>query len=110
MVAHVAINQAELISKEEIRKMPRPKNFYDVVGITTDQQSGKKVQAYLGRFTSRKKADEEIRKAKIITVANKADAEFVVNIKINYMALGRSPPSTARLPVVRDDSGKLRFA
>jgi hypothetical protein len=86
-----------LISKEEVRKMPRPKNFYDVVCITTDQQSGEKDQTYLGRFTSRKKADEEIRKAKIITVANKADAEFVINVSINYMALGRSPPTMARL-------------
>jgi hypothetical protein len=54
----------------------------------------------LGRFTSRKKADEEIRKAKIITVANKADAEFVINISINYMGLGRSRPTTARLRFV----------
>ena len=38
------------------------KNFYDVVCITTDQQSGKKEQTYLGCFTSRKKADEEIRR------------------------------------------------
>ena len=89
--------------------MAKPKNFYDVVCTTTDQQSGKKDQSYLGRFTSRKKADEEIRKAKIITVANKADAEFVINVSINYMALGRSPPSTARLRFVRTDSGKLQL-
>ena len=80
--------------------MGKPKNFYDIVCITTDQQSGKKDQTYLGRFTSRKKADEEIKQAKMITVANKADAEFVINVSINYMALGRSPPSTARLRFV----------
>ena len=89
--------------------MGKPKNFYDIVGITTDQQSGKKDQTYLGRFTSRKKADEEIRKTKIIAVANKADAEFVINVRINYVAQGRSRPSTARLPFARDDLGKLRF-
>ena len=89
--------------------MGKPKNFYDIVGITTDQQSGEKDQTNLGCFTSRKKADEEIRKTKIIAVANKADAEFVINVRINYVALGRSRPSTARLPFARDDSGKLRF-
>ena len=89
--------------------MGRPKNFYDIVCITTDQQSGEKGETYLGCFTSRRKADEEIRKTKIITVTNKADAEFVINVRINYMALGRLPPSTARLPFARDDSGKLRF-
>jgi hypothetical protein len=71
--------------------MAKPKNFYDVVCITTDEQ-GKKDQTHLGRFTSRKKADEEIRRAKRITVTNKADAEFVINIRLNYMALGRMPP------------------
>ena len=89
--------------------MGKPKNFYDIVCITTDQQSGTKDQTYFGCFTSRKKADEEIRKTKIITVANKADAEFVIYVRINYVALGRSRPSTARLPFARDDSGKLRF-
>ena len=89
--------------------MGKPKNFYDIVCITTDQQSGEKGQTKLGCFTSRKKADEEIRKTKIIAVANKADAEFVINVSINYVALGRSRPSTARLPFARDDSGKLRF-
>jgi hypothetical protein len=71
--------------------MGKPKNFYDVVCITTDQQ-GTKDQTHLGRFTSRKKADEEIRRAKRITFENKADAEFVINIRINYLALGRLPP------------------
>ena len=89
--------------------MGKPKNFYDIVCITTDQQSGKKEQTHLGCFTSRKKADEEIRRTKIITVANKADAEYIINVRINYMALGRLPPSTARLPFARDDSGKLRL-
>ena len=89
--------------------MGKPKNFYDVVCITTDQQSGEKGQTKLGCFTSRKKADEEIRKTKIIAAANKADAEFVINVRINYVAVGRSRPSTARLPFARDDSGKLRF-
>ena len=89
--------------------MGKLKNFYDIVYITIDQQTGEKDQTHLGRFMSRKKADEEIRKTKIITVANKADAEFVINVRINYMALGRLPPSTARLPFARDDSGKLRF-
>ena len=28
--------------------MGKPKNFYDVIGITTDQQSGKKEQTHLG--------------------------------------------------------------
>ena len=88
--------------------MGKPKNFYDIVCITTDQQSGKKEQTHLGCFTSRK-TDEEIRRTKIITVANKADAEYIINVRINYMALGRLPPSTARLPFARDDSGKLRF-
>ena len=67
--------------------MGKPKNFYDVLCITIDQQSGKKGQTNLGCFTSRKKADEEIRKTKIITVANKADAEFVINVRINYRLL-----------------------
>ena len=88
--------------------MGKPKNFYDIVCITTDRQSGERGQTYLGRFTSRKKADEEIGKAKIITVANKADAEFVINVRINYMALGRSPPATARLRFV-EENGKIRF-
>jgi hypothetical protein len=88
--------------------MAKPKNFYDVTCITIDQQ-GNKDQTYLGCFTSRKKADEEIRRTKIITAANKADAEFVINVRINYVALGRSRPSTARLPFARDESGKLRF-
>ena len=86
--------------------MGKPKNFYDIVCITTDQQSGEKGQTYLGRFTSRKKADEEIKKVKIITVANKADAEFVINVTINYMALGGSQPTTARLrflPKVKEE-------
>ena len=83
--------------------MGRPKNFYDIVCITIDRQSGQKDQTYLGRFTSRKKADEEIRKTKIITVANKADAEFVINVRINYMALGRLPPSTSKLPFVKNE-------
>ena len=78
--------------------MAKPKNFYDIVCITTDQQSGEKGQSYLGCFTSRKKADEEIRNTKMITVANKADAEFVINVRINYMALGRLPPSRSKLP------------
>ena len=82
--------------------MGKPKNFYDFVCITTDQQSGEKGQTYLGRFTSRKKADEEIRKTKIITIANNADAEFVINVTINYVALGRSPPTTARLRFVEE--------
>ena len=86
--------------------MGKPKNFYDIVCITTDQQSGKKEQTHLRCFTSRKKADEEIRKTKIITVANKADAEFVINVRINYMALGRLRPSTARLPFARRRFGK----
>ena len=80
--------------------MGKPKNFYDVVCITTDQQSGQKDRTDLGCFTSRKKADEEIRKTKIIAVANKADAEFVINVRINYMALGRLPPSASRLRFV----------
>jgi hypothetical protein len=71
--------------------MAKPKNFYDVVCITTDQH-GQKDQTHLGRFTSRKKAYEEITRAKRITVINKADAEFVINIRLNYMALGRMPP------------------
>ena len=65
--------------------MGRPKNFYDIVCITTDRQSGKTGETYLGRFTSRKKAEEEIRKVKIITLANKADAEFVITVRINFM-------------------------
>ena len=69
--------------------MGKPKNFYDIVCITTDRQSGEKGQTYLGRFTSRKKADEEIRKVKIITMGNKADAEFVINVSINYHGPGR---------------------
>ena len=85
--------------------MVKPKNFYDVIGITTDQQSGKKEQTHLGRFTSRKKADEEIRKTKIIAVGNKADAEFVINVRINYMALGRFPPSTSKLRFVKEKIG-----
>jgi hypothetical protein len=77
--------------------MTKPKNFYDVVCITTDQH-GKKDQTYLGQFTSRKKADEEIARAKRTTFQNKVDAEFVINIRINYMALGRLPPSGHKLP------------
>ena len=79
--------------------MGRPKNFYDIVCITTDQQSGEKGRTYLGCFTSRKKADGEIRKAKINHgCRNKADAEFVINVRINYVALGRLPPSRSKLP------------
>jgi hypothetical protein len=76
--------------------MAKPKNFYDVSCIIIDQH-GNKDQNYMGRFTSRKKADEEIRKVKRITVENKTEAEFVINVSINYMALGRSPPSTSKL-------------
>ena len=86
--------------------MGKPKNFYDIVCITTDQQSGKKEQTHLGCFTSRKKADEEIRKAKNITIVNQADAEFVINISLNYTAFGRSLPTTARLrflPKVKEE-------
>ena len=36
---------------------------------------------------------------------NKADAEFVINVSINYMAPGA--PSTGRLFV--EENGKLRF-
>ena len=86
--------------------MAKPKNFYDVVCITTDQQSGKKDQSHLGRFTSRKKADEEIRRTKMITVANKADAEFVINVRINYMALGRLPPSGNKLRFLKKNQGE----
>ena len=84
--------------------MGRPKNFYDIVCITTDQQSGEKGRTYLGCFTSRKKADGEIRKAKIITVANKADSEFVINVRINYVALGRLPPSGNKLRLVKREN------
>ena len=43
--------------------MAKPKNFYDVTCITIDQH-GNKDQTYLGCFTSRKKADEEISRVK----------------------------------------------
>jgi hypothetical protein len=85
--------------------MAKPKNFYNVSCIIVDQH-GKKDQTYLGRFTSRKKADEEIRKTKIITVAKKADAEFIINVSINYMALGRLPPSTSKLRFVEKNQGE----
>ena len=59
------------------------KSFYYIVGIKQINQADKKAQTYLGRFTSSKTADEEITKAKIITMGNKADAEFVINISLN---------------------------
>ena len=77
--------------------MAKPKNFYDVTCITIDQH-GNKDQTYLGCFTSRKKADEEISRVKRITVQNKADAEFGIRVRINYIALGKLPPSRSKLP------------
>jgi hypothetical protein len=79
--------------------MAKPKTFYDVSCIIIDEH-GNKDRNYMGRFTSRKKADEEVRKVKRITVENKVDAEFVINVSINYMALGRLPPSKNKLRFV----------
>ena len=83
--------------------MAKPRNFYDVTCITIDQD-GNKHQTYLGRFTSRKKVDKEIREVNRITVKNKAEAEFVINVRINYMALGRLPPSGNKLKFVKREN------
>jgi hypothetical protein len=77
--------------------MAKPKNFYDVSCTTVDQH-GNKDQTYMGCFTSRKKVDEEITRVKRITVQNKADAEFHIRVRINYMALGKLTLSRSRLP------------